>query len=162
VASIETSPLMVALDSSYGEGDPAVEAGAVTVSWYQADGNYVAVYSGDGIGELPALCPGNSLALPDGSYDYISNAPTADGGCEGVDTTEVTEVIVCDTAWIFPTLIPSDGEGEVYASISSPGTTAGVLGFAAADPSVPEIDPTATSFEVASGALVGDATELTC
>jgi hypothetical protein len=161
-ASIEASPLTVALDSPYGAGDPAVAAGAVTVSWYQADDNYVAVYSGEGIGELPALCPGNSLALPDRSYDFISNAPTAEGGCEGVDTTEVTEVVVCDAAWIFPTLIPSDGEGQLFASISSPGITAGVLGFVGAEPSVPEIDPSATSFTVGDDALGYGITELTC
>lgn len=161
-AGIAVSPLTVPLDQGYGDGEPAVAAGDVTVSWYQADGMYVALYSGEGSGDLPALCPGNSLALPSGEYDFISNAPTAAGGCDGVDTTEVTEVVVCDTAWIFPTLIPADSEGQLFASISSSGTTAGVLGFVATVPDVPEIDVTATSFEVAPGVLPGDAAALSC
>jgi hypothetical protein len=159
-ATIEASPASVALSEAYGDGTPAVAPDAVTVHWYQADGVYVALYTGEGLGDLPPLCPGNSLAVPSGEYENVSNAPTADGGCDGVDST-ITELTVCDAAWLFPTAIPADAEGQLFASISSPNSTAGVLGFLPTA-EVPEIDLAAISFTVAAGVLDSGATDLTC
>jgi hypothetical protein len=39
-----------------------------------------------------------------------------------------------------PTRIPVSATGDLYASISSSGTTAGVLGIVATGPTAPEID----------------------
>jgi hypothetical protein len=101
---------------------------------------YVALYTGDGIADFPPVCPGTSLGLDGGrSFDFATNAPTAAGGCDGVDST-ITEVRVCDVAWIFPTSIPTTSTGLLFASISSSGTSAGVLGFVATGPTAPEID----------------------
>jgi hypothetical protein len=137
---LPTTPLRAALDQPYGSGEPAVSPGAVTVAWYQADGMYVAVYAGDGIADLGPLCPGNSLRVGDGnSFDFATNAPTGPGGCDGIDST-ITEVQVCDEAWLFETRIPVASSGQLFASISSSGTTAGVLGFVATGPTAPEID----------------------
>jgi hypothetical protein len=161
-STIDLSPLSAALTEAYGDGPPAVAPGDVTVHWYQADGVYVALYTGEGIGGLPSLCPGNSLAVPSGEYENVSNAPTGDGGCDGVDST-ITEVTVCDAAWIMPTAIPADAEGQLFASISSPDSSAGVLGFVPTGPEeIPEIDLAASSFTVSAGILGGGATELAC
>jgi hypothetical protein len=158
--TIDASPASVPLTEAYGDGAPAVAPGDVTVHWYQAGGVYVALYTGEGLGDLPPLCPGNSLAVPSGEYENVSNAPTAEGGCDGIDST-ITDVTVCDAAWLFPTAIPADAEGQLFASISSPDSTAGVLGFVPTG-EVPEIDVTATSFTVAPGVLANGATELSC
>jgi hypothetical protein len=161
-AELAESSTSFVLNETYGSGEPVVAVDTVTVHWYQADGNYVAVYTGEGLADLPPVCPGNSLSLPDGTtFDHISNAPSQDGGCEGIDST-ITELRNCETAWIHPTAIPVDSEGVLYASISSPDTTAGVLGFTVVDPEVPEIDLDASSYTVSDGLLADGVTELAC
>jgi hypothetical protein len=161
--TIAASDTTASLDEAYGSGQSPVEAGSITAHWYQADGNFVVLYTGEGIGDLGPLCPGNSLGTQDGSsFDHVSNAETSSGGCEGVDVTGQGTVRVCDAGWIYETLIPIDGEGVLYASISAPNTSAGVLGLVETSADVPEIDPSAATYAVADGVLAGGTTELAC
>ena len=53
----------------FGQGD-------VRAQWYQAEGFYVVVYEGLDLDAAGPLCPGNSIQLASGAYDFVSNAPT--------------------------------------------------------------------------------------
>lgn len=160
-ASIPESPLTVALDREYGDGAAAVEPGAISVHWYKSGPGYTALYTGEGIADLPPLCPGNSLALPDQTFDFIRNAETGPGGCEGIES-NFSAVLVGDAAWLFQTAIPLTVEGQLFASISAPNSDAGVLGFVDTNPDVPSIDVDAGTFTVADGVLADGSTTLTC
>ena len=88
----------------------------VTVEWYAGDDTYTAVYRGLDLDALPPLCPGNSVETSPGSFEHVSNAPTADGACEGVTTPEGS-LEVCDDAVVYTTQIPLDSEGTLYGTV---------------------------------------------
>ena len=77
--------------------------------------------------------------------------------------TDRGEVRVCDLAWIYKTAIPIDADGLLVASISAPGTDAGVQGAASTGASViAEIDPDADTYTVEAGIVVGDPAKIDC
>jgi hypothetical protein len=153
-----------ALTQGYGTGTSAVAPGTMSVAWFHGPDSYVAVYSADGIADLPPLCPGNSLSRPPSLTDFVNvtNAPTGEGGCSGIES-PAGEVRVCDDAWIYTTAIPLDADGTLYASVSTPDVDAGVLGITLIPASrFAEIDLDADRYTVEAGVLEGDATELDC
>ena len=111
----------------------------VTVEWYAGDGTYTAVYQGLDLTALPPLCPGNSVETGPGSFENVSNAPTEDGGCDGVTTPE-GELEVCGDVVVYTTQIPLDAEGTLYGTIDfveGGQQVGGGTGTVEADPNAP-------------------------
>ena len=123
----------------YGTED--ITAGQVVVYWYRgAAGNYVAVYTGDGIAQAEGLklCPGNSIKTDD--WINISNAPAEDGACEwGPEV--IGSLQVCDHGvWIYETVIPNDLEGELWGSLEwTSAASGGPTGLTSITPSGDEM-----------------------
>ena len=81
------------------------------------DGTIVAVYHGAGLADPTGLCPGNSLFA--GGFDFVSNAPAAEGACDGFPT-DVGSVRVCTSnVWLYNTMIPNDSVGDLYGSLET-------------------------------------------
>ncbi|MCP4436519.1 MAG: hypothetical protein GY812_13620 [Actinomycetia bacterium] len=148
---IESTTVKAPVDQLY-PGTDAITSGEVTANWYQLGGNYVVVYSGLDLDSIGPACPGNSIRLADGSFSSVSNAPTADGGCEGATTPEPpAPPTVCDGIVVYTTAISSSDEGTLYGSFEIPaadGSFTGGTSTVAADASAaPEIDTSGASYE---------------
>ena len=147
---IESTTLKAPLDQIY-PGPEIIAAGEVTANWYQSGGNYVVVYSGLDLASTGPACPGNSIELPDGSFSSVSNAPTAEGGCEGATTPPPpSPPVVCDGIIVYTTAISTADEGTLYGSFEQPsdgGFLGGTSTIAADASAAPEIDTGATSYE---------------
>jgi len=119
------SPVSTTLNQGYasaGELDPAALGGygpgSIGASWYHADGVYVVTFTD--LDPSAALCPGASLLTPAGEFELVTNSPMAEGACENFPTVAEPPVgvRVCnDDLVAYVTPIPSDAEGELYASV---------------------------------------------
>jgi hypothetical protein len=123
--------------------------GEISVSFYLAGDVWAAVY--DGLGPDDVICPGNSVETPDGAFDGVSNSPVAEGSCDDIaagstvlDGSDGNGVLICGDQVGYLTIIPSDAEGTLYASMAEfAGPEEGVsyVGTTAVDAGAPEIDP---------------------
>ncbi len=123
--------------------------GTVTANWFTSGGFYVVAYYGLDLEVSGALCPGNSI-LNGGNWQHISNAPTAEGACEGFPTlTEDPDVgpVDCHGTLFYRTAIPSDLQGTLYGTIEmldADGNLVGITSQAESTTEMLEIDLAAT------------------
>lgn len=154
------TPLVVSLS---GVGDftgqpvdpslPTFAPGEVSARFYRAGDVWAAVY--DGLSPDDDVCPGNSVAAPDGTFEAVSNSPVTDGACDGapagstiLDGSDGDGVMICGDQVGYLTIIPADAEGTLFASMvefSGPEEGISYVGMAAVDATAPEIDPAVLS-----------------
>ncbi len=146
------APLGNPYDFAQGTPDPAllpVADGSVEAQWYRAGDVYAVVYAGLDVGV--DACPGNSIGLPTGDFDHVSNAPLPQASCADfatlIENTADQGVQICGERVSYLTLIPSETAGVLFASIEAPEESAGGggVGLTSAvqvdDPSaVPEVE----------------------
>lgn len=149
---LPVTPVSATLTETYHTGQDAppsadqlpIAAGLVQALWYQSGGSYVVYYAGLFPTGDPT-CPGNSISTASG-FEHISNAPTAEGACEGATTLadEPAGVKVCDGKLLYLTEIPVETEGTLYGSVEAfldDGSIVGVTSQVEADAAAtPEID----------------------
>lgn len=129
-----------------------------------SNGNLVAIYHGPGLADPTGLCPGNSLNAT-GQFEHVSNAPAAEGACEGFPT-EVGSVRVCTSnVWLYETKIPNNSTGTLYGSLEgrdADGNIVGHYGTAENQPDTPEIDVSVSVYDIEPMFTTDGATEITC
>jgi hypothetical protein len=104
---------------SFEENELPAPPGSVTANWYTSGGYYVVAYYGLDLEASGPLCPGNSILTGSG-WEYVTNAPTEAGACEGFPTlTEDPEVgpVVCHGTLFYRTAIPSDQQGTLFGTL---------------------------------------------
>ena len=123
-----------------------IDEGDITAEWYQADGFYVVVYAGLDLDATGPLCPGNSIQLASGAYEFVSNAPTEGADCSSFPTlTSDADVgpLVCQGVVSYRTAIPSDTEGNLFGTLERP-VEGGLTGVTSITPTsagtIPEVD----------------------
>lgn len=150
---LPVTPVMATLTETYqtGPGGPPsadqlpIGAGRVQALWYQSGGKYVVYYAGLFSEDSDPICPGNSIET-DSGFEHISNAPTAEGACEGATTLAAAPagVKICASKLLYLTEIPVEAEGTLYGSVEvflDDGSIVGVTSQAEADAAAaPEID----------------------
>lgn len=147
---VESTSLSAPLDQIY-PGTEIISSGQVTANWYQEAGNYVVIYSGLDLESIGPACPGNSIESV-GSFSSPSNAPTAEGGCEGATTPEPPKPpLVCGDLVVYTTAIATSDSGTLYGSFEQPagdGSFVGGTSTVTADASAaPEVDTSASAYE---------------
>ena len=129
----------------FEESDLPALPGTVTANWFTSGGFYVVAYYGLDLEASGPLCPGNSI-LSGGNFQYISNAPTGEGACEGFPTlTDDPEVgpIACHGTLFYRTAIPSDLQGTLFGTIEmldADGALVGITSQAESTAEMLEID----------------------
>lgn len=119
--------------------------GTVEVRWYTHQDRYVLAFSGFDAAEAGPLCPGASI-LTDSGFEFVSNAPTAAGACEGfstLTTDPLVEAKICGGTLFYATLISSDLQGTLFGSLEAlaePGVLIGMTSTAEVAGGAPEID----------------------
>ena len=122
-----------------------IAEGEVRAQWYQAGGFYVVVYEGLDLDSSGPLCPGNSIQLPSGAFEFVSNAPTEGADCSTFPTLSSDPDVgplVCQGVVSYRTAIPSDQQGNLFGTIERP-VDGGIMGLSSITPTaagVPEID----------------------
>jgi len=147
--------------------DENITAGDVFLYWYRdiVGGNYLALYAGPGIAGAAgqALCPGNSIAVPD--FIHISNTPVEDGACDGFPT-DVASVQVCSgDVWIYQTAIPGDLEGTLFGSLewtAGDGTIKGLTSQFPTDPDLPQFEYGLGTYALWDGFTSDGSSQVTC
>lgn len=130
---------------AFDESELPAAPGAVTAQWYTSAGRYVVAYVGLDPLETDFLCPGNSI-LTDAGFNFVSNAPTEEGACEGFPTlTTDPKVgpIVCQGSLLYVTAIPSDQQGMLYGTLEAltgDGALIGLTSEVQSSPDIPEIN----------------------
>lgn len=124
--TLPASPVTATLDTFYDFPNGTLDgvtlpfsAGDVRAWWYIEGDFYTLLYQG-----LPAdssACPGNSLQLASGMFDFVSNAALGVIDCSpsptGIENTADAGVVVCGTQVFYRTLIPADVTGALFASV---------------------------------------------
>lgn len=130
----------------FDESELPVPPGTVEAHWYTSGGRYVVAYVGLDLSATGPLCPGNSI-LTDQGFEFVSNAPTEEGACEGFTTlTADPEVgpLVCQGTVLYVTAIPSDKQGTLFGTIEmladDGAALIGLTSTAESSPDIPEID----------------------
>jgi hypothetical protein len=150
--AVEESAVMADFDTVADVADPAggplFPPGTATAWWYTAGDVYAVVYTGVDVDVVGLTCPGNSLGLADGSFDFVSNAPLAEGDCGDIPVDPGAEARLCDGTIVYTTVIPVDAEGMLTASFGGiePGQGAGVASVEADPAAAPELDPAADAY----------------
>jgi hypothetical protein len=136
-------PGMAPLD--FEESELPAPPGSVTANWFTSGGFYVVAYYGLDMEASGPLCPGNSI-LAGGNWQYVTNAPTEEGACEGFPTlTEDPDVgpIDCHGTLFYRTAIPSDMQGTLFGTLEmldADGNLVGITSQADSSPDMLEID----------------------
>jgi hypothetical protein len=157
------------------EGQVPFEDGGVEANWYTWDDQFVVAYAGWDATTGDPQCPGNSLENL-GAFDYISNSPSGDGGCDPEDAfpnlvSGDEGARVCEGLVLYRTIIPVEGDdgtptaGTLYGSIEQAveGDYVGATSMAPIDSgAVEELDFTADAYTVPDGWLADGKTEVTC
>lgn len=158
------------------EGQVPFEDGGVEANWYTWDGQFVVAYAGWDATTGDPQCPGNSLEISPQSFDFISNSPSGDGGCDPEDTfpnlvSGDEGARVCEGLVLYRTIIPVEGDdgtptaGNLYGSIERAveGGFVGATSMAPVDSgSIGELDFTADAYTVPEGWLADGKTAVTC
>ncbi len=128
------------------------------------DGTIVAIYHGPGLADPSGLCPGNSLATGTG-FEFVSNAPAAEGACEGFPTALGSVRVCTGNVWLYNTMIPNDSLGDLYGSLergAEGGGFEGQTAVATNSPGTPEIDYTADAYTITAMFTADGSTEIFC
>ena len=174
--AISESAVKAPIAKSTPDADLPFEDGDVEANWYTWEDRFVVAYAGWDATATDPLCPGNSLEIGGGQFDFISNSPAGDGGCDPEDL--FPNVVsgdegarVCDGLVLYTTIIPTvDDAGEpaagtLYGSIERAvdGNVVNATSRAAIDSgALTELDPTADAYTVPDGWLADGTTEVTC
>jgi hypothetical protein len=105
----------------FTEADLPAAPGSVEAHWYQAGGVYVVAYMGLEVSGSESLCPGNSILTSNG-FEYVSNAPTADGACNGFSTLTTDPNVgprVCQDTLVYVSAIPSSLTGTMFGTLEA-------------------------------------------
>ncbi len=167
--AISESAVKAAIAKNTPDADLPFEDGDIEANWYTWEDRFVVVYAGWDATATEALCPGNSLESG-GAFDFISNSPAGDGGCDPEDA--FNNIVsgdegarVCEGLVLYRTIIPVEGStGTLYGSIekADAGTIIGATSRASIDSgTISELDFTADAYTVPDGWLEGT-TEVTC
>ena len=130
---------------AFEESELPAAPGAVRAKWYTSAGRYVVAYDGLDPLETDFLCPGNSI-LTDAGFNFVSNAPTEEGACEGFPTLTADPrvgPIVCQGSLLYVTAIPSDQQGILYGTLEALTADGALIGLTSAvqsSPDIPEIN----------------------
>ena len=133
----------------FEESELPAAPGMVTANWFTSGGYYVVAYYGLDLEVNDVLCPGNSI-MSGGTWLHITNAPTAEGACEGFPTlTEDPDVgpVDCHGVLFYRTAIPSDLQGTLYGTLEmldADGNLVGITSQAESTAEMLEIDLAAT------------------
>ena len=101
----------------FEESELPAPPGTVFANWFTSSGFYVVGYYGLDLETSGALCPGNTI-LTGGNWQYISNAPTAEGACEGFPTlTEDPDVGPWTATALFFTAQPSPAICRAHCTV---------------------------------------------
>ncbi len=167
--AISESAVKAAIVKITPDADLPFEDGDIEANWYTWEDRFVVVYAGWDATATEPLCPGNSLESG-GAFDFISNSPAGDGGCDPEDAfnnlvSGDEGARVCEGLVLYRTIIPVDGStGNLYGSIEKADgdTVIGATSAAAIDSgTIGELDFTADAYTVPDGWLDGT-TEVTC
>lgn len=130
----------------FDESELPVPPGTVEAHWYTSGGRYVVAYVGLDLSATGPLCPGNSI-LTDQGFEFVSNAPTEEGACEGFTTLTADPEVgpsVCQGTVLYVTAIPSDEQGTLFGTIEmladDGAALIGLTSTAESSPDIPEID----------------------
>ena len=164
---VTESPVVGEFTTFIDPADPAsptlVPEGTAAAWWYTAGDVYAVVYTGlVGAGLADPLCPGNSIRVADGSFEFVSNAETEPGDCGSIEVDPGATARVCDSVIVYTTIIPTDTEGVLTASFGGveAGQGGGLAEVDADLDATPEIDPEASAY-VFPASMVTDG-EVTC
>jgi hypothetical protein len=93
--------------------------GDLVGQWYQDGSWFIVAYIGLDLAASGPMCPGNSLQVGNG-FQYVSNAPTAAGACEGVTTLQPPPIgpRLCGRQVLYRTAIPASARGILWSSIN--------------------------------------------
>jgi hypothetical protein len=124
---------------------PAVP-GSVQAYWFKSGGRYVVAFVGFDPAAAGPLCPGSSIQTDKG-FQFVSNAPTEAGSCNGYTTLTSDPLVgprVCHNTLLYVTLIPSDTQGLLYGTVEAladNGTAiVGLTSTVQSSADIPEID----------------------
>jgi len=127
---------------SFDVGELPAPPDTVTANWFTSGGFYVIGYYGLDLGESGPLCPGNSIFIGSSGWIHISNAPTEEGACEGLDTvTDDPDVgpVDCGGTLFYRTAIPSDLQGTLYGTIEKIDEDGNLVGITSQTESTPDM-----------------------
>jgi len=130
----------------FDESELPVPPGTVEAHWYTSGGRYVVAFVGLDLSATGPLCPGSSI-LTDQGFEFVSNAPTEEGACEGFTTLTADPEVgpsVCQGTVLYVTAIPSEKEGSLFGSIEmladDGAAIIGLTSTAESSPDIPEIE----------------------
>lgn len=141
----------MALDNTYntaGTFDPQVMGigpDDVRAQWYQADGFYVVVFDGLDLNATGPICPGASVQIASGAWEWVSNAPAPGADCTSFSTLTTDPdvgVLVCQGVVSYRTAIPASATGNLYGTIERlvPGGYMGLTSITPTTGTIPEVD----------------------
>lgn len=147
------TPTAAALEISYNTATGTFDAlvmgiaeGDVEAQWYQADGFYVVVFEGLDLDATAPLCPGASIQVPSGAYEFVANVPTEGADCSTFPTLSAdpaVQVLTCEGVVSFRTAIPASSEGTLFGTLERP-VEGGLTGITSMTPTsagaIPEVD----------------------
>jgi hypothetical protein len=103
----------------FDESELPAPPSSVEAHWYKSGGRYVVAYIGLDLSVAGPLCPGNSIRTDTG-FEFVSNAPTEEGACEGFTTVTSDPDVgprACKGILFYVTAIPSDKQGTLYGTL---------------------------------------------
>lgn len=129
----------------FTEDELPVAPGVAEVRWYTYQDRYVAAFAGFDASEAGPLCPGASI-LTGAGFEFVSNAPTEDGACEGfptLTTDPLVEARICQGTLFYVTLVSSELQGTLFGTLEAlaePGVLIGLTSTAESANGAPGID----------------------
>jgi len=146
--------------------------GSVMVYWFasQGTGLWVAVFKNWDASQAEPWCPGGSRATASGQFDFISNSPSAPGGCDDPENRpKIAEPPAgfrqCGPLSYYVTEVPiSEQDGFLFATIERvvDGSFVGSTSQAPIVPSAPDFIVDATSYTVPADFFATGETEVSC
>lgn len=124
--TLPVTSLTVTLDTFYDfpngplpGGELPFDPGEIRVWWYVEGDHYTVLY--EGLSTDLAACPGNSIQLASGVFDFVSNASLGDIDCSasptGIENSPDQGVVVCGPLVFYRTLIPADATGTLFGTV---------------------------------------------
>ena len=146
------------------QAEPIVEGDVMVYFNNGSNGTLVAIYHGPGVADPTDKCPGNSIH--DGStWIHISNAPAAEGACDGFPTDRGSVRVCTSGVWLYQTMIPNDSAGTLFGSFEmwgDDGVIVGHTGQAVNQPGTPVIDYDADVYDISPMFTSDGSEEITC
>ncbi len=129
----------------FTEDELPAPPGVAEVRWYTYQDRYVVAFSGFDASQAGPLCPGASILTAAG-FEFVSNAPTEEGACEGfptLTTDPIVEARICQGTLFYVTLVSNELQGTLYGSLEAlaePGILIGMSSAAESANGAPGID----------------------